>query len=405
MKIQYSAEVAAARAEGLPLVALETSVLAQGLPYPRNLEAAKRCEDAIRREGAVPAAMAVIDGLLCCGLDAAQTERLARGSNLWKLGSRDLAVALARGATGGTTVSATCEMAAAAGISVFSTGGLGGVHRGASEHMDISQDLPAIARYPVAVVCAGAKSVLDLPKTLEVLETLAVPVIGVGTQQLPGFYTRETGITLEHSVSDAHEAANVLRARLSLGQGGLIFAVPPPEASALSRNEIESHLLAALADAEREGITGKAVTPYLLSSMVKRTDGRTLEANLALLENNAVFAGQLARSFSPSRRALTARGVLDLLARQYGVAPIELHELRLAGAVLELVPGELALRHRCIPVALHEGRLVIAFVDPGNSQALAELRRVTGYEDIEPAVATEPDILAALKKYYGIAPA
>ncbi len=386
----------------MPLVALETSVLAQGLPYPRNIEASQRCEAAIRKEGAVPAAMAVIDGVLCCGLDAQQTERLAQGRGLWKLGSRDLAVAMARGATGGTTVSATCEMAAAAGILVFSTGGLGGVHRGVAEDLDISQDLPAIARWPVAVVCAGAKSVLDLPKTLEFLETLAVPVIGVGTQQLPGFYSRETGLLLEHSVADAHEAANVMRARQSLGQGGLVFAVPPPEATAIARSEIEEHLLAALAEAKAQGIHGKAMTPFLLGSMVKRSNGRTLEANLALLENNAVFAGQLARSLSPSPRALSARGVLDLLARQYAVSPIDLSELRLVGSVLGLVPKELAAKYRCVPVTLHEGRLVIAFVDPANSQALAELRRATGYEEIEPAVATEPDVAEALRKYYGV---
>ncbi len=399
MKLHYSSEVAAARAGELPLVALETSVLAQGLPFPRNLEAVRRCEAAIRKEGAVPAAMAVIDGLLCCGLSDSQLERLSTGTGLWKLGSRDLAIAIARGATGGTTVSATCEMAASAGIAVFATGGLGGVHRG--DTMDISQDLPAIARWPVAVVCAGPKSVLDVPKTLELLETLAVPVVGVGTKQLPGFYSRETGVTLEHSVADAHEAAHVVRARLGLGQGGLIFAVPPPEATALSRAEVETHLVAALAEAQAKGVQGKAITPFLLGELVRRSEGRTLEANLALLVANSAFAGQLARSLSPSP-VLSARGVLDLLARQYGVSPIELAELRLSKSVIDLVPRELAFKYKCVPVALHEGRLVIAFVDPGNSQARAELRRATGYEEIEPAVATEPDLNAALRKYYGV---
>jgi hypothetical protein len=270
-----------------------------------------------------------------------------------------------------------------------------------AEDLDISQDLPAIARWQVAVVCAGAKSVLDLPKTLEFLETLAVPVLGVGTTQLPGFYSRETGLTLEHSVSDAHEAAKVMRARIELGQGGLVFAVPPPEATAIPRAEIERHLLAALAEARAQGVTGKAMTPFLLGSMVKRTEGRTLEANLALLENNASFAAQLARSLSPSPRVLSARGVLDLLARQYGVSPIALGELRVSASVLALVPRALALKYRCVPVTLHEGRLVVAFVDPGNSQALAELRRVTGYEEIEPTVATEAEVLAALRTYYG----
>lgn len=294
MKLVFSQEVAAARRTLKPLVALESSVLAQGLPYPHNLEAAKACEAAVRDEGAVPATMAVIDGQLCVGIDEAQTKLLATGKKLMKIGSRDLAVAVARKATGGTTVSATCEMAAAAGIHFFATGGLGGVHRGVDEHMDISQDLPAIARWPVAVVCAGAKSVLDLPRTMELLETLAVPVVGVGTSELPGFYTRETGLELEHQVDDPLEAANLVRARRDLGQGGLVFALPPPPKTSLKRAEVEKHLAAALALAKKQGIEGKAVTPFLLGEMVKRTKGKTLKANLALLENNARYAARVA---------------------------------------------------------------------------------------------------------------
>lgn len=294
MKLVFSAEVQRAKKAGRALVALETSVLAQGLPFPRNLEAAARCEAAVREAGATPAAIAVIDGRIHVGLDEAQTKALAKGKGLPKLGSRDLAVAVAQQRTGGTTVSATCELAARAGIQVFATGGLGGVHRGVAEDLDISQDLPAIARWPVAVVCAGAKSVLDLPKTLELLETLAVPVIGVGTNELPGFYSRETGLPLEHRVDDANDAAQVLKARLALGQGGLVFAVPPPKKTAMSRAGIERHLKAALVLAKKRGISGKAATPFLLGEMVRRTKGRTLEANLALLENNARFAGRLA---------------------------------------------------------------------------------------------------------------
>ncbi|MCC6336679.1 MAG: pseudouridine-5'-phosphate glycosidase [Myxococcales bacterium] len=294
MKLQFSAEVATARRTLKPLVALESSVLAQGLPYPENLEAATRCEAAVRAEGAVPATMAVIDGELWVGLDAHRTERLAKGRGLMKVGSRDLAIAVARRATGGTTVSATVELAAAAGIHVFSTGGLGGVHRGMEETLDISQDLPAIARFPVAVVCAGAKSVLDLPRTLELLETLGVPVIGVGTDELPGFYSRETGLPLEHQVADAGEAGEVLRARAELGQGGVIFAVPPPKAAAMKRVDVEKHLEAALKAAKEKRISGKSVTPFLLSELAKRTKGKSLAANLALLENNARFAARLA---------------------------------------------------------------------------------------------------------------
>lgn len=294
MKLNFSQEVSAARRTLKPLVALETSVLAQGLPYPHNLECQKRCEDAIREEGAIPASMAVIEGQLYVGLEEAQLKLLSKGKGLMKLGSRDLAIAVARKASGGTTVSATCEMAAAAGIHVFATGGLGGVHRGVEEHMDISQDLPAISRWPVAVVCAGAKSVLDLPRTLEVLETLAVPVVGVGTNELPGFYTRETGITLEHRVDDANEAAEMIRARRDLKQGGMVFAVPPPAKTSMKRADVEKHITAALALARKKKIEGKAVTPFLLGQLVERTKGKSLNANLALLENNARFAAKLA---------------------------------------------------------------------------------------------------------------
>jgi pseudouridine-5'-phosphate glycosidase len=297
VKLVFSPEVAAARRTLKPFVALETSVLAQGLPYPHNLECARRCEAAVREEGAVPAAMAVIDGVLHVGIDEAQTKRLATGKDLMKIGSRDLAIAVARKATGGTTVSATCEMAAAAGIHVFATGGLGGVHRGFEDHMDVSQDLPALARWPVAVVCAGAKSVLDLPRTLEYLETLSVPVVGVGTHELPGFYTRETGLQLEHAIEEPAEAAEMIRARRDLHQGGMIFTLPPPAKTSLKRAEIEKHLKAALALAKKKKVEGKAVTPFLLKEMVARTKGKTLTANLALLENNARYAAKIAVAF------------------------------------------------------------------------------------------------------------
>ncbi len=295
MKLVYSPEVAAARRTLKPLVALETSVLAQGLPYPHNVEAAKRCEAAVRDEGAIPAPTAVIDGQLCVGLDAAQTRLLVTGKNLMKIASRDLAIAVARKATGGTTVSATCEMAAEAGIHIFATGGIGGVHRG--EEMDISQDMAAIAKFPVAVICAGPKSVLDLEKTLEVLETLGVPVVGVGTKDMPGFYARATGIKLEHQVDDVSEAAEMIRARRDLKQGGLVFTLPPPAKTALKPADVEKHVKAALALAKKKKIEGKAVTPFLLAQMVERTKGKTLAANLALLENNARYAAKIAVAF------------------------------------------------------------------------------------------------------------
>ncbi|XXF80967.1 pseudouridine-5'-phosphate glycosidase [Myxococcaceae bacterium GXIMD 01537] len=300
MNFRYSEEVLRALDGDAPLVALETSVVAQGLPYPANLSAARACEEAVRRAGAVPAPIALVDGEVWIGLEEPAMRRLAEGKErLLKVGSRDLAVAVAQGASGGTTVSATCELAAAAGIRVFATGGIGGVHRGVSEHWDISQDLGALARYPVAVVCAGVKSILDLPKTLEALETAGVPVIGVGTDELPSFYSRSSGLPLEHRADSAEAAARIARARFeTLQQGGILFTVPPPEATALPRNEVELHIASALAEADRQGIRGKAVTPFLLSEMAKRTGGKTLEANLALLTNNARFAGELAVAYA-----------------------------------------------------------------------------------------------------------
>ncbi|NPC69245.1 pseudouridine-5'-phosphate glycosidase [Corallococcus exiguus] len=300
MDFRYSDEVRRAKDSGQPLVALETSVVAQGLPYPDNLAAARACEEAIRRAGAVPAPIALVDGEVWIGLEDATLRRLAEGKEkLLKVGSRDLAVAVATRASGGTTVSATCELAAAAGIRVFSTGGIGGVHRGASEHWDISQDIAALSRYPVAVVCAGAKSVLDLPKTMELLETAGVPVIGVGTNELPSFYSRESGLSLEHRADDAEAAARIAHARFEmLGQGGVLYTVPPPVEAALARNDVELHIASALADADRQGVRGKAVTPFLLGEMAKRTGGKTLKTNLALLENNARFAGALAVAYA-----------------------------------------------------------------------------------------------------------
>jgi pseudouridine-5'-phosphate glycosidase len=299
--LHFSDEVRRALDTKAPLVALETSVVAQGLPYPDNLAAARACEEAVRRAGAVPAPIAVVDGEVWVGLEEGALRRLAEGKEkLLKLGSRDLAVAIALKASGGTTVSATCELAAAAGIRVFATGGLGGVHRGASEHWDVSQDIGALARYPVAVVCAGAKSVLDLPKTMEALETAGVPVIGVGTDELPSFYSRGSGLPLEHRVNDASTAARIVHARLALGQGGLVFALPPPEEVALPRAEVEVHIASALAEAERQNVRGKAVTPFLLSDLAKRTGGKSLKANLARLINNARFAGELAMAVSRS---------------------------------------------------------------------------------------------------------
>ena len=293
--IRFSPEVEEALAGGLATVALETSVVAQGLPFPANLETAKSCEQAVREGGAVPAAIGVIEGEVWVGLSADQMRRLAEDPDRMKIGSRDLAPAMVRRANGGTTVSATCELAASAGIRVFATGGIGGVHRGSSVHFDVSQDLLAISKSPVAVVCAGAKSILDLPNTLEALESLGVLVIGVGTDELPSFYSRRSGLKLEHRVDGVEAAAEMMQARFDhLRQGGMVFALPVPERDALPADEMEAHIQAAVAGADRNGIRGQALTPFLLAEIARQTGGKSLAANRALLIHTARFAGELA---------------------------------------------------------------------------------------------------------------
>lgn len=297
-----SEEVREALARGAPVVALETSVVAQGLPSPHGRQAALDCEQAVRASGAIPATIGVVEGVVKVGLSVEDIERLAApNARLAKIGSRDLAAAVAGRLTGGTTVSATCEVAARAGIRLFATGGIGGVHRGASDTWDVSQDLWTLSRFPVAVVCAGAKSVLDLPKTLEALETLGVPVVGYRTSELPAFYSERSGLVLEHRVESAVEGASFIRARLDLlAQGGLVLAQPPPAASSLSDGEVQLHLTEALAAAEREGVRGKAVTPFLLSFLASATGGRALQANLALLRSNAALAAEIAVKLAAS---------------------------------------------------------------------------------------------------------
>lgn len=304
MLLNIAQEVRDALAANRAVVALESSVVAQGLPPPDNLRAAQACEAAVRKTGAVPATIAVIDGVVRVGISETELERLASGEKgLRKLGSRDLPMALAQRATGGTTVSATTELAAQAGIRVFATGGIGGVHRGVAHDLDVSQDLWAISRFPVAIVCAGAKSVLDLPKTMEALETLAVPVVGVGTDELPSFFSQRSGLPLEHRVEDANEAARVVRLRFELKQGGIVFAQPPPAGTALSSADVDTAIDEALKTAQEAGIRGKAITPYLLSHLAQRTGGLTLGANVALLEHNATFAGQLAVALESESRS------------------------------------------------------------------------------------------------------
>jgi len=299
--MQISAEVSQALRERRPVVALETSVVAQGLPPPHNLEAARRCAEAVRAGGAVPAAVAIVDGRIVVGASDEDLRRLADPARKpAKAGSRDLAALCASGRDAGTTVSATCLIAERAGIRVFATGGIGGVHRRVDplEPPDVSSDLLEISRRSVCVVCAGPKVILDLPATAEMLETLGVPVWGFGTSELPAFYTDSSGVALEHRFEDAGAIARALRAHWDeLGAAsGVIVAVPPP--SPLPRAEIEAALAAALRAATRRKLPGKEVTPFLLAALADATGGRTRAANLDLLENNARVAADIARALA-----------------------------------------------------------------------------------------------------------
>ena len=297
--LHISDEVRAAAREGR-VVALETSVVAQGLPAPHNLEVARRCAEAVRAAGAVPATIAVIAGKLVIGATFEMLERLADpGRKPAKAGARDLGPLLAAGKDAGTTVSATCLAAALAGIRLFATGGIGGVHRRGtgSEPLDVSADLAEIARRPVCVVSAGPKAILDVAATAEVLESLGVPVIGWGTSDLPAFYSTGSGVRLEHRVETAAAAARLLELHWGLGQQtGVLLAVPPPQA--LPRAEIEAALAPALLEASRRQLPGKEVTPFLLGALAQATGGRTLEANVALLVENARVAGLVAAAWA-----------------------------------------------------------------------------------------------------------
>jgi pseudouridine-5'-phosphate glycosidase len=291
--IRTSPQVAAALAGHGPVVALESTVLAHGLPRPRNLEVGRAMEQAVADGGAVPATVGVVAGVPRVGMGAAEIERLAMADGVLKLSTRDLAVPVARGTDGATTVAATMWLAARAGVQVFVTGGIGGVHRG--EARDVSADLTELGRTPMVVVCAGAKSVLDLPATREALETAGVLVVGWKTDELPAFYSARSGIPVDVRVEDAREAAALWRAHRDLGlPGALLLCVPPPAEQALDADEVEAAIANALEGARREGIRGKEVTPYLLRAVAAATGGRSLEANVALLLNNARVAASVA---------------------------------------------------------------------------------------------------------------
>jgi pseudouridine-5'-phosphate glycosidase len=293
VKLAVDPEVAAALAARRAVVALESTVIAHGLPRPQNLAAARDLEDEVRGLGSTPATIAIADGQAVVGADDALLKRLAEDAGVAKVSLRDLAPVLARRGVGATTVAATVEIAARAGIAVMATGGIGGVHRGAERSFDESADLEAIARNPVCVVCAGAKLVLDLALTLERLETLGVPVVGYGTDELPAFYVRSSGLPLPHRVDDALAAARVVREQLARG-AGIVIAVPIPASDALDRREAEAEITRALAAAERQGVRGAALTPFLLGQLSDATGGRSLAANLSLLRANARTAAQIA---------------------------------------------------------------------------------------------------------------
>jgi pseudouridine-5'-phosphate glycosidase len=287
-------EVRAALESGRPVVALESTLIAHGLPWPLNLETALEAEAAVRDEGAVPATIAVWKGRPTVGLDAACLERLATGGAVRKASRRDLAAAVSQGATAATTVAATIYLASRAGLRVFATGGIGGVHLHAS--WDVSGDLHELARTAVAVVCAGAKSILDLPATLEVLETLGVPVVGFGTETFPAFYLRSTGLALGASVATPPEAAALIAAHWSLGGAGVVIAQPLPDAVALDPAEFAGALNEAERLAADSGVRGPALTPFLLARLAELTGGRTLRANRALVVANARLAARIAAS-------------------------------------------------------------------------------------------------------------
>ncbi len=298
--VEVSDEVRTALAEGRPVVALESSLIAQGLPVPHNLQTALDAEAAVRESGAIPATTALRDGRLVIGTDRALLDRLADpAETVAKAASRDLGPLLAARRLASTTVSASLRAAHLAGIAVFATGGIGGVHRGAASSYDVSSDIDELASTPVATVSSGAKSILDLPATLELLETRRVPVIGYGTDELPAFYSTSSGLAVPHRVDGAAAAAAAFdRHRSILGAGAMLFVQPPPAELAIDRAEVDAWIVEAMVDAERRSVRGGAVTPHLLGYLAEASGGRTLRVNIGLIVNNARTAGQIASALT-----------------------------------------------------------------------------------------------------------
>lgn len=298
--LKISKEVSNGLLKNQAIVALESTIISHGMPYPQNVETALKVEEIVRKNGAIPATIAIIDGQMCVGLSFEQIEKLGKeGTSVLKASRRDLPIILARQQNGATTVAATMIIAEMAGIKIFATGGIGGVHRGAEETMDISADLQELANTNVAVVCAGAKSILDLNLTLEYLETYGVPVIGYQTKEFPAFYSRKSGIILNHSAESPSEISHILKAKDQLNyKGGCVIANPIPADDAMEYAFINEATNQALTEASQQNIKGKEITPFLLNRIKQITDGKSLEANIKLVFNNATLAAKVAVEFS-----------------------------------------------------------------------------------------------------------
>ena len=299
MKIRFSAEVESSLVAGMPVLALESTIIAHGMPHPDNVEFALESESICRQQGVDPATIAVIKGECCVGLEKAQIEFIAKDASTKKVSRRELGVAIAKKWSGGTTVSATMHIAHQSGLSVFSTGGIGGVHRGAEKTFDVSQDLISLSQIPMVVVSAGAKAVLDLPKTLEALETLGIPVLGFETNEFPAFYSRNSGLCGLLRIESPREAAHVYRKNIETGLNMSTLVVNPvPEKDEIPDNEIENIICGAIKYAREKKIKGKDLTPFLLKEIVKKTDGRSLETNKALAINNVNLGIQISKELS-----------------------------------------------------------------------------------------------------------
>ena len=294
--VEYSDEVKKAMEEGKPVVALESTIISHGMPYPQNIETAKACEEIIRENGAVPATTAIIGGKIKIGLSDDELEFMATSKDIIKASRRDFAYIVSRGLNGATTVASTIIASRLAGIKIFVTGGLGGVHRNAEVTFDISRDLEELAANDIMIVCAGCKSILDIGLTLEYLETKGVPVFGYQTDYMPAFFTRKSQFKVDYNIKNPKEAADAAKAQWELGlQGGILLTNPIPESDSMDEEKINSAIEKALVEAEEKGIHGKETTPFLLSKVLEVTEGKSLEANIALVKNNARLGAEVAK--------------------------------------------------------------------------------------------------------------